>query len=91
MEKQKKFEAYKNESGYKCLPKEEKVAPYSNGCIVVVTSKTTGRAVSRWCKNDDDAEMFIDYASDVVDENGQVWWSIHEVNLLQAFDKAHYE
>ena len=101
MEKQKKFGAYRddtgksvvyrNESGHKCLPREEKVAPYGNGCIVIVTSKTTGHAVSRWCKDEDDAEMFIDYASDVVDKNGQIWWSVHQANMLQAFDKAHYE
>ena len=45
------------------------------GFLVTVTSKNTGRAMVRYCEDDDECEKFIDYASCLVDNFGQVFHS----------------
>lgn len=72
------------------LPKDQRICPGATGYIVTVTSKNTGRSFVRYCKTEEDAEQFIDYACFVADKNGEVWWSMQEVNMLRVFDSKNY-
>lgn len=63
---------------------------FPQGFIVTVTSKTTGKALTRWCKDDEDAEVFVETISDLLDSEGHCFWSMISVKKLQAVCAENY-
>lgn len=61
------------------------------GYLVTVTSKNTGRTLVRYCKDDDESEKFIDYASCLVDDNGQVFYSRILARVIMSCDFSEEE
>lgn len=56
------------------------------GFLVTVTSKTSGRSMTRVCKDDNESEEFVDYASRLVDDNGQVFWNKLALSSIRSCD-----
>lgn len=71
-------------------PAELSGSAFEEGFIVTVTSKTTGKTLTRWCKNDDDAEVFIETVSSWLDDDGQCFWSMTLVDGLKAVCAENY-
>ncbi len=64
---------------------------FCDGYIVTGTSKTTGKAITRWCKNDDDAEVFIEAVStSSLLGDGGCFWSMAYVDGLRAVCAENY-
>ena len=53
--------------------------------LVTVTSKATGRYAIAYCKNELEAEEFIDTMRGKIDENGRVWWAMTEVAQIKTY------
>lgn len=71
-------------------PAELSGSAFEEGFIVTVTSKTTGKALTRWCKDDEDAEVFVETISDLLDSEGHCFWSMISVKELQAVCAENY-
>ena len=56
------------------------------GFLVTVTSKTSGRSMTRFCKDDNESEEFVDYASCLVDDNAKVFWNKIELSSVRGCD-----
>lgn len=63
---------------------------FPQGFIVTVTSKTTGKALTRWCKDDEDAEVFVETISDLLDSEGRCFWSMIPVRELREVRAENY-
>lgn len=62
-----------------------------SGFLVSVTSKNTGRSMTRFCKDENESEKFIDYASCLVDEDCQAFWYRIELSSVRSCDFSETE
>lgn len=56
------------------------------GFLVTCTSKETGKTMIRYCKDELEAEEFVDYASSIIDEKGKAFWSRTPVSIIKTCD-----
>ena len=64
---------------------------FSQGFIVTVTSKATGAGITRWCKDEDDAEVFVETisTSSLLGDKGCFWY-MTQVKELRAVCAENY-
>lgn len=64
---------------------------FCEGIIVTVTARSTGATITRWCENDDDAEVFVEAmsSSGLLGDKGYIC-NMTPVNGLRAVNVENY-